>query len=222
MMVVLLLGVKEPPVHHAETPGLPQLLAPWSALGTDYQRLLIAVLVFTLGNSTDAFLLLRLSQMGVSAAGLALLWSAHHVVKMAANYFGGPLSDRIGPRAMILAGWLFYAAIYLTFGWLSSAPWLIAIFLAYGIYFGLVEPAERVWVASLVPSHLRGTAFGWYHCAVGLAALPASIVFGLLWQQWGAAVAFSAGAVLAALAALLLPGARADAPGSLDAEGAAA
>lgn len=222
VLVVLVLGVKEPPIHHAEAPVVPKLLTPWSALGPNYRRLLIAVLVFTLGNSTDAFLLLRLSETGVSAAGIAVLWSAHHVVKMAANYFGGQLSDRVGPRAMILAGWLFYAAIYLTFGWLSSAPWLIAVFLAYGIYFGLVEPAERAWVASLVPPHLRGTAFGWYHCAVGLAALPASVVFGLLWQQWGAVVAFSAGGGIAALAALLLRGVREDAPGSLDAKGATA
>ena len=208
VLVVLLLGVKEPPLGGAESPVAPKILAPWSALGPDYRRLLLAVLVFTLGNSTDAFLLLRLSQTGVSTAGIALLWSAHHVVKMAANYYGGRLSDRVGPRAMILAGWLFYAAIYLTFGWLTSAPALIAVFLAYGIYFGLTEPAERAWVASLVPPQLRGTAFGWYHCAIGLAALPASVAFGLLWQQWGAAVAFTAGAFLAALAAALLPGAR--------------
>lgn len=208
VLVVLLLGVKESPLQRTEAPEGPKTLAPWSALGPEYRRLLIAVLVFTLGNSTDAFLLLRLNQTGVSAAGIALLWSAHHVVKMAANYFGGQLSDRVGPRAMILAGWIFYAAIYLTFGWLSSAPWLIAVFLAYGIYFGLTEPAERAWVASLVPPQLRGTAFGWYHCAIGLAALPASVAFGLLWQQWGAAVAFSAGAALAALAAVLLPRAR--------------
>lgn len=221
VLVVVLFGVKEPPLPHAAAPAGPKLLAPWSALGPDYRRLLIAVLVFTLGNSTDAFLLLRLSETGVSVAGIALLWSAHHVVKMVANYYGGRLSDRVGPRAMILAGWLFYAAIYLTFGWLNSAPWLIAVFLAYGIYFGLVEPAERAWVASLVPPHLRGTAFGWYHCAIGLAALPASVTFGLLWQQWGASVAFSAGAVLAALAALLLPDVREAAPGALDVKGAA-
>ena len=180
---------------------------PWSALGPDYRKLLIAVLVFTLGNSTDAFLLLRLSDAGVPVSGIALLWSAHHMVKMIATYFGGRLSDRTGPRAMILTGWLFYAVIYLSFGWINSAPWLIAVFLAYGVYFGLVEPAERAWVANLVPSHLRGTAFGWYHCAIGLAALPASVVFGLLWQQCGTAVAFSAGAVLAILATLLLPNA---------------
>ncbi len=210
VLVVLGLGVKEPPVSRAMRPVTAKRLAPWNSLGPDYRRLLIAVLIFTLGNSTDAFLLLRLSETGVSAGGIALLWSAHHVVKMTSNYFGGRLSDRVGPRVMIRAGWLFYAAIYLTFGWLNSAPWLIAVFLAYGIYFGLVEPAERAWVASLVPASLRGTAFGWYHCATGLAALPASVAFGLLWQQWGAAVAFSAGAVLATLAALLLPGTRAD------------
>ncbi|MGB8168542.1 MAG: MFS transporter, partial [Chthoniobacteraceae bacterium] len=218
VLVVLLLGVKEPPQPRAETVATPAGLAPWSALGPEYRRLLLAVLIFTLGNSTDAFLLLRLSQAGVSAAGIALLWSAHHVVKMVANYFGGQLSDRVGPRAMILAGWLFYAAIYLTFGWLRSAPALIAVFLAYGIYFGLTEPAERAWVASLVPPPLRGTAFGWYHCAIGLAALPASIVFGVLWQQWGATIAFSAGAALAAFAALLLPAGHQPAPGALASE----
>ena len=217
VLAVLLLGVKEPQIHHTKAAEATTVLAPWSALGADYRRLLIAVLVFTLGNSTDAFLLLRLSETGVPAAGIALLWSAHHVVKMIANYYGGRLSDRIGPRAMVRAGWLFYAAIYVMFGWLSSAPWLIAVFLAYGIYFGLTEPAERAWVASLAPANLRGTAFGWYHGAVGLAALPASVVFGLLWQQWGATVAFSVGAVLAAFAALLLPHAQ----GSNDAKGAA-
>ena len=222
VLVVLLLGVKEPPAQRAESPTVPKLLAPWSALGPDYRRLLLAVLVFTLGNSTDAFLLLRLNEAGVSTAGIALLWSAHHVVKMIANYFGGQLSDRVGPRTMILAGWLFYAAIYLTFGWLTSAPWHIAVFLAYGIYFGLTEPAERAWVASLVPPQLRGTAFGWYHCAIGLAALPASVAFGLLWQQWGAAVAFTVGAVLAALAAVLLPSVRENASGAPDAKGATA
>lgn len=202
-VLIVLLGVKEPPFHQTEAPKLP---VHRGGLGTDFRRLLIALLVFTLGNSTDAFLLLRLSQTGVSTAGIALLWSAHHVVKMVANYFGGQFSDRVGPRLMILAGWLFYAAIYLTFGWLSSAPWLVAVFLAYGIYYGLVEPAERAWIASLAPPHLRGSAFGFYHCAIGLTALPASVLFGLLWQQWGATMAFSVGAMLAALAAGLLPG----------------
>ena len=212
VLVVVLFGIKEPAARHADASQPPKSLAPWGALGTDYRRLLLALLVFTLGNSTDAFLLLRLSDAGVSAAGIAALWSAHHVVKMIANYLGGRLSDRIGPRAMVLAGWLFYAAIYLAFGLVQSVPWLIAVFLAYGIYYGLTEPAERAWVAGLVPANLRGTAFGWYHCTVGIAALPASILFGLIWREWGIPAAFITGAVLAVLAALLLPGDRNDTP----------
>jgi MFS family permease len=223
VLVVLLLGVKEPHVQDTAKAGAAaKRLAPWTALGPEYRRLLTAVLVFTMGNSTDAFLLLRLNQKGVTAAGIALLWSAHHVVKMVANYFGGRLSDRIGPRPMVLGGWLFYAAIYLTFGWLSSAPWLILVFLAYGVYFGLVEPAERAWVASLVPPQMRGTAFGWYHGAIGLAALPASFLFGLLWQYWGATVAFSTGAVFAGVSAMLLPRVRVDSSGPSDERLAAA
>jgi MFS family permease len=212
VLVVLIFAVKEPTVHRAAA-SASQRLPPWSALGTDYRRLLLAVFVFTLGNSTDTFLLLRLGETGISAGWIAALWSAHHVVKMIASYFGGRLSDRVGPRAMVLAGWLFYGGIYLTFGLVNSAPWLVGIFLAYGIYFGLAEPAERAWVAGLVPPNLRGTAFGWYHCTVGIAALPASIVFGLLWKQWGSPVAFTTGAALAVLAALLLPGIRKDAHG---------
>ncbi len=204
VLFVLFFFVKEPPVPLAEVTAEPKIRAAWVTLGSDYRRLLLAVFVFTLGNSTDAFLLLRLNGAGVPAAWIAVLWSAHHVVKMAATYFGGRLADHVGPRRIIVAGWIFYAAIYLAFGWLDSPPMLIGIFLAYGIYFGLVEPAERAWIASLVPPHLRGTAFGWYHGAIGLATLPASLMFGLIWQRWGTSAAFTTGAVLAATAALLL------------------
>ena len=204
VLFVLLAGVKEPDVPREEPEKVPKLIVPLTALGGDYRRLLIAVLLFTLGNSTDAFLLLRLSDAGISPAWIATLWSAHHVVKMAATYFGGRLTDRVGPRRMIVAGWIFYAAIYLAFGWLDSAPFLIGIFLAYGIYFGLVEPAERAWIAGAVPRGLRGTAFGWYHCIIGLAALPGSLLFGWLWQQWNTTVAFTTGAVFAVLGALWL------------------
>ncbi len=203
-VLVVVFGVKELARPAVSLDRVGTSIAPWSSLGKDYRRLLLAVAVFTLGNSTDAFLLLRLSGVGVPASGIALLWSAHHVVKMVASYYGGRLSDRVGPRAMILGGWLFYAAVYLLFGGLSSQTWLIVVFLAYGIYFGLAEPSERAWVASLVPADLRGTAFGWYHGVVGLAALPASLVFGLLWQQFGAPLAFMIGGILALVAALLL------------------
>lgn len=203
VVVVLLVFVKEQ--RRAEPPGpAVALRAHWSGLGPDFRRLLGCLLLFTFGNSTDAFLLLRLSDAGISAAGIALLWSAHHVVKMVATWLGGKLSDAWGPRLLVRVGWLFYAATYLAFGWFHSSTALVTVFLVYGLYFGLTEPAEKAWIAGMVPQRLRGAAFGSYHCTVGLAALPASLIFGLLWHFWGAPVAFATGAGFALLAAGLL------------------
>jgi MFS family permease len=176
----------------------------WADLGRDFKRLLLAVFVFTLGNSTDAFLLLGLSQAGVSPAGVAALWSLHHVIKMGASYYGGHLCDRGGPRRLILAGWTLYAVVYLAFGTLHSATARILVFMVYGIYYGLTEPCEKAWVAQLGPQRLRGTAFGCFNSVVGLASLPASLLFGWLWQVWGPGIAFGTGAALAGAAAALL------------------
>jgi MFS family permease len=203
VVIVLVKGVRESPpsVHEPDrsTPG-----GGWRDLGTDYRRLLLAVLVFSLGNSTDAFLLLRLTEAGVGASFIAILWSVHHIVKMFATYQGGRLSDMTGNRAMIIAGWIFYATIYLAFALVQSRDALIAVFIAYGIYFGLTEPAEKSWVVNLVPASLRGTAFGYYHGAVGFAALPASLIFGIVWQSFGVRTAFSLGAALAVIASALV------------------
>jgi len=110
----------------------------------------------------------------------------------------------MGRRTMIVLGWMVYAVVYLAFALVSSKAGLIAIFLAYGIYFGLCEPAEKALVSDLAPKPLRGTAFGCYHGVMGLAALPASLLFGLLWQQFGMTAAFATGAGLAALASVML------------------
>ena len=141
---------------------------------------------------------------GVGVSFIALLWSLHHVVKMFAAYNGGRLADKTGSRTMIFAGWIFYAVVYLAFALFESGSVLVAVFIAYGFYFGLIEPAERKWVANMVPADLRGTAFGYYHGIVGLAALPASLVFGIVWQVLGAPAAFTLGAVLAVIAAALV------------------
>jgi len=160
--------------------------------------------VFTLGNSTDAFLLLRLSEAGVPASWIAVLWSVHSGVKMISTSYGGPLSDRVGRRPLILLGWAFYALIYFAFALTSSSAGLIVVFLAYGIYFGFTEPSEKAWVADLVPAQLRGTAFGYYNGIIGLGALPASLIFGFLWRTWGVTTAFLTGAGFAAAASVLL------------------
>jgi len=204
VVMFVLVGIVKEPRQHEAIMRTPVLSEHWHELGRDFRWLLGALLVFTLGNSTDAFLLLRLSDAGIPAAWIALLWSAHHTVKMAATWFGGRLSDTLGRRALVLAGWIFYAAIYLAFGWFDSPAALVTIFLAYGIYFGLTEPVEKAWVAELVPQNLRGAAFGSYHCTMGLVALPASVLFGLLWQRFGAHAAFSVGAAFALVAAGML------------------
>ncbi|MFP5213698.1 MAG: MFS transporter [Acidobacteriota bacterium] len=176
----------------------------WKELGRDYKVLLGAILVFTLGNSTDAFLLLRMSDAGVPAAWIAVLWSAHHVVKMVCTYYGGRLSDGFGARTLIVTGWIVYALTYLAFAFANSPTALVVVFLAYGIYFGLTEPSEKSWVADMVPGHLRGTAFGYYHSVIGLGALPASVLFGLIWHSFGASAAFITGSVLAVVASAIL------------------
>jgi MFS family permease len=202
-VVVVLVGwVREVPRDTVEAHG--RIIGAWRELGRPLHMVLAALLLFTLGNSTDAFLLLRLSSCGVSAAGVALLWSAFHIVKMLSAYAAGRVSDRLGRRPLVTAGWALYAVIYFAFAVADSQGAVIATFLAYGLYYGLTEPVERAWVADLAPPHLRGTAFGLYHGVIGLAALPASLLFGLLWQRFGATAAFLTGAGLALAATVLL------------------
>jgi MFS family permease len=202
VIAVLVGWVREAP---RATPGAPpNIMGAWRELGRPFHVVLAALLLFTLGNSTDAFLLLRLSDAGVSTAGVALLWSAFHVVKMISAYACGRASDRLGRRRMVTGGWAVYAAVYLAFAVVASRTAMIVTFLAYGLYYGLTEPVERAWVADLVPPQLRGTAFGLYHGVIGLAALPASLLFGLLWQRLGAPVAFFTGAGLALAATVVL------------------
>ncbi len=165
---------------------------------------LAIVLVFSLGNSADAFLLLRLSSALGNDALLPLLWSSLHVVKASLSTHGGGLSDRIGRKAVIVGGWSVYAVVYLGFATAESAASLVAWFLVYGVYFGLVEGTEKALVADLAPFDRRGTAFGFYNAALGLGALLASVGFGVLYERFGHSVAFSTGAALAAVAAVLL------------------
>jgi MFS family permease len=204
VVVLLVFGVREATRPRDVAVEPLSLRAGWAAMGTPMRRLLLALVVFTLGNSTDAFLLLRLSDAGFAAGWIAVLWSLHHVVKMGANLYGGQVSDRLGRRNLIVGGWILYAAIYLGFGLTSSTGVLVGLFLAYGIYFGLTEPVERAWVASLAPEESRGSAFGFYHGAIGLTALPASVMFGLIYTAAGPAAAFGTGAALAIAASALL------------------
>jgi MFS family permease len=174
-------------------------------LGPVFGRYLAVLFLFTLGNASDAFLLLRARDLGVADALIPLLWGALHVSKLSFNVLGGRLGDRVGARRPIVAGWLVYAAVYAGFA-VAGAEWQAwALFLVYGLFYGLTEPTEKQLVASLAPPSERGSAFGAYHFAIGLGALPASLLFGWVWQVWGAPAAFTAGAALALASAALLP-----------------
>lgn len=174
------------------------------ALPARFWYALAVILLFSLGNSADAFLLLRLSTVIGHDAWLPLLWAALHVVKATLSVYGGALSDRIGRKAVIVSGWLVYAVVYLAFAVTTSASGLIAWFLAYGIYFGLAEGSEKALVADFAPPARRGTAFGFYNAVLGVGNLLASIVFGVLFERFGHAAAFVTGAALAGAAAVLL------------------
>lgn len=171
-------------------------------MGAHFWQVLGVIFLFTLGNSTDAFLLLRANQLGVPVALAPILWVALHVVKTASNIPGGVLSDRIGRRPTLIAGWLLYALVYLGFARASTAWQAWALFAVYGVFFGLTEGSERALVADMVGQERRGTAFGWYNLAIGLGALPASLMFGFVWDRAGAPAAFVMGASLALAAAV--------------------
>ena len=171
-------------------------------LGRRFWAYLGVLFVFTLGNSSDAFLLLRAEQLGVPVALIPVLWSVLHVVKSASSFPGGALSDRFGRRPLIVSGWLLYAAVYFGFG-AASQPWHAwALFGAYGLFFGLTEGGERALVADLVPVARRGAAFGWYNLAIALGALPASLLFGVIWDHAGPRAAFTVGAAIALVATI--------------------
>jgi MFS family permease len=208
--VVLVLFVRDVEQHAGVVPAggaAPDLSQP---LDARFWRVLGAIFLFTLGNSTDAFLLLRAHQLGVPVALAPILWAALHVVKSLASTPGGALSDRIGRRPTLIMGWALYAAVYLGFAQATSAWQAWALFAVYGVFFGLTEGSERALIADLVPAERRGTAFGWFNLAIGLGALPASLLFGWVWDRAGAPTAFVMGASLALAAAggMLLVGPR--------------
>jgi MFS family permease len=199
-VLTLIFGVREVPrTAPPKREGGVDLKAP---LGGRFWAYLSVLLLFTLGNSTDAFLLLRAGQLGVATSLIPILWALLNLVKAVSNTPGGILSDRIGRKPLIAAGWLVYAGVYFLFGHASQTWHAWALFAVYGVYFGLTEGVEKALVADLVPKNRRGAAFGWYNLAIGIGALPASLLFGALWDRWGSATAFNFGALLALAAAV--------------------
>ena len=200
-VLILILKVSDIQVNPT---AAPKATSGTGRMNRQLTRFLFVVTLFTLGNSSDAFLLLRAQEVGIAVAHLPLLWMYFHVVKAATGMPGGMLSDLRGRRGAIIAGWLVYAVAYLGFG-AASQPWHIWVLLGfYGLYFGLTEGGERALIADLVPPDRQASAFGLFHSCIGIAALPSSLLMGYLYQSFGAGPAFTVGAALAGLSALLL------------------
>lgn len=179
-------------------------------MGKPFNIFLVIVSIFTLGNSSDSFLVLRSQNLGVSVIGIMVMLAVYNLIISLIATPAGSLSDRIGRRKLIIGGWLLYAAVYLGFALANNAWQVWLLYIVYGLYFGMAFGTANAMVADLVPENLRGTAYGTYHAVIGLLAFPSSLIAGILWQgvgNWGGfgpSAPFFFGGALALLAALLM------------------
>ncbi|MEJ7577939.1 MAG: MFS transporter [Pyrinomonadaceae bacterium] len=204
-VLVAFFAVREPRKSAAEKVQLPA--APMLSLrgfDTNFRRFLLILALFTLSNSSDAFLILRAQESGVRASDIPLLWAALHVCKVVSSLVGGNFSDRFERRRMIAGGWIFYALVYAGFAFATSTLTVSLLFIIYGVYFGLTEGAEKALVADLVPAEKRGTAYGLYNLAFSITVLPASVLMGQMWKHFGAQTAFLVSAAVGTIAAVML------------------
>jgi len=195
-----LLLVREPASRPTPS-SLPPLRL--KAMPPAYRRFLLLSGIFALALSSNAFLLLRLKDLGLSQEAVTLAYTAYNFLYALLSYPMGSLADRVGLRRVVALGFFLYALVYLGFAWAESAPSGVAFLLLYALYSAAFEGSSRAYLATLVPNEAKASAIGLYHTVVGVLLLPASLLFGLLWQAFGAEVAFGVGASLALLALFL-------------------
>jgi MFS family permease len=193
-------------VRRAPDPAARAPRLSWAGMPPVFRRFLVVLVLFTLGNSSDAFLILRAQSLGVSVAETLLMVMLFNLVYTLISGPAGALSDRVGRKRLLLVGWGVYALVYLGFAVAGAAWQAWALYALYGLYYALTEGAAKAYVADLAPVQLRGTAYGFMNAAVGLAALPASLLAGVLWQGvggwtgFGPAAPFLFGALIAGVA----------------------
>ncbi|OJX40482.1 MAG: MFS transporter [Chloroflexi bacterium 44-23] len=180
------------------------------SLGKPFMTFMLIVSIFDLGNSSDAFLVLRAQERGLNVLGILGMLITFNLIYTLISTPAGSLSDRIGRRKLIIGGWFVYAAIYLGFGLVQTAAQVWILYAIYGLYYGLAYGTAKAMVADLVPVSMRGTAYGTYNGILGLLDFPASLIAGILWQgvgTWqgfGPSAPFFFGAGLALIAAVMM------------------
>jgi MFS family permease len=201
-VLILFIGAKDVESATGKNAISPKL--GWKGLDRRFRLFLLIVVLFTLGNSSDSFIILRGQERNLSVLQIMGMLMTFNVVYSLLSGPAGSLSDRVGRRKLMLAGWLVYGLIYLGFALARNGAQMWILFGLYGIYYALTEGTAKALVADLVPQDQRGTAYGYFNAAIGFAALPASLVAGALWQWVNPSAPFFFGAALALLAGLLL------------------
>jgi MFS family permease len=205
-VISLVVGAKDVPVTGKR--AAPKFSV--RGMGRPFSIFLVIVGIFTLGNSSDAFLVLRAQNLGVTVTGILVMLAMFNLIYALISTPAGSLSDRIGRRRLIVGGWLVYALIYLGFAFAQSAWQIWALYVVYGLYYGMAFGTANALVADLVPENLRGTAYGTYNAIIGILTFPASFIAGLLWQgigSWqgfGPSAPFLFGGTLALIATALM------------------
>lgn len=203
-LAVLVLAWKVPEPER-EAPSKQPIRWTLAGLPPAFRRYLVVLGLFTLGNSSNMFLLLRANELGAGPTRTTLMWALYSFVAAILSTPLSALSDRFGRARTLAFGWLAYALAYLAIGFLPGADWALWLaFAGYGAVTASLEGTEKALVADLVPRERSGTAFGWYNLVAGAMLLPASLLFGWLWASLSPGVAFAFGAACAALSALLL------------------
>lgn len=205
-VVLLGVGIKEEKINQVQSIELPRVLSPlrWSALSVPMQHYLWILMLFTFARVSETFILLFGHELGIGVVELLLLWSALNLAKAITSTQGGQLADHFGRGALILIGWSALAVSFLALGQVTSSTGLWTVGICYGLLMGMSEGAERALISDYASPDERGTAFGWYHLVSGIAAIPAGLLFGVIWHVFSAAAAFVFASVLALLAIVLL------------------
>jgi MFS family permease len=201
-VLLVMFGVKEAAKPDITREPLPPLR--WSVLPARLRRYLLVLFLFTFARASETFIVLRGHELGMSVVSLLLLWASLNFTKALTSTRGGELADHMPRTTLIALGWLALSVGFALFALATSPLWLWLAALAYGLVMGLAEGPERALIGDFAPAETRGTAFGWYHLLTGIAAIPAGLLFGGLWQVAGAPWAFAYGALIALCAVVLL------------------